>query len=64
MERNKYRWAVAFLVALFGVLLSIVPLVLVLCDSPVARYEVAFIIGMIGWFYALAITIKQLGGYL
>ena len=64
MERNRYRWAVAFLIALVGVLTSITPLVMVLYGVSFAKNEVIFIIGMIGWFYALAITMRQLGRYL
>ena len=64
MERNRYRWAVAFLVALVGVLTSITPLIMVSCDISFAKNEVIFIIGALGWFYALAITMRQLGRYL
>ena len=64
MEKNKYNWAFAFIFALVGTLMSITPIVIVFCGMPIARTDIALIIGGLGWLYALAITIKQLGRYL
>ena len=64
MEKIRYKWAIAFLIALIGALMSITPIIVIFCGKNIARVDIALTVGAFGWFYALSITMKQLGRYL